>query len=91
MRDQLLHLVHHAVVNLLTLVLFDILSLAVIDAHQVIPQSWDHKELLHHTVHVTDATEVAKTDILLVAFRLNLWHIIPVLGLLDSQNQRHKV
>lgn len=56
MSDKLLQLMHHVVINLLTLVFFEILRLAVVHAQQIVPEGRHHKELLHHTVHVADAT-----------------------------------
>jgi len=59
MRNQLLHLMHHIVINFFALIFLDLFLLAIIDAHQIVSEGWDHEELLHHTVHVADAAEVA--------------------------------
>ena len=91
MSDQLLHLVHHVVVNLLILVLFDLLGLAVIDAEQVVAEGGDHEELLHHTVHVADAAQVAQAYILLIALRGNLRNIAESLWLLNCHNEGDKI
>ena len=63
--DELLQLVHHVVIDHFALVLLHLLLLAVVDAEQVVAESWHHEELLHHAVHVADATEVAQTDVFL--------------------------
>ena len=89
--DQLLHLVHHVVVNLLILVLFDLLGLAVIDAEQVVAEGGDHEELLHHAIHVADAAQIAQADVLLIALRLDLRNVVPRLGLLDGRDERRQV
>jgi len=56
MCDELLQLMHHIVIDFLTLVLLQILRLAIIHAQQVVAEGGHHEELLHHTVHVADAT-----------------------------------
>ena len=58
---------HHVVIDLLTLVLLDFLSLAIINAEQIITEGRNHEELLHHTIHVANAPQVAQTHIFLIA------------------------
>lgn len=59
MSDQLLSLMHHVVIDCLTLVFFELFIFTVIDAHQVVSEGGNHEELLHHAVHVADAAKVA--------------------------------
>ena len=89
--DHLLQLMHHAVVNALPLVVLEVFGLAVIDAEQVVAEGWNHEELLHHTVHIADTAQVAKTHICLRAFRLNLRDVVPGPGFLDSGNEWHEL
>ena len=48
MSDQLLELVHHVVIDLVTPVLLQVLFFAIINTHQVVSEGWHHEELLHH-------------------------------------------
>ena len=87
MSHQLLHLVHHVVIDFFTFVLYQILWFAVINAKQVVPESRNHEELLHHGIHVADAAQVAQTDVLLVPLLGRLGLIAPSLRLLNCLNQ----
>ena len=70
-----------------TFVLYKILWFAVINAKQVVPESRNHEELLHHGIHVADAAQVAQTDVLLVPLLGRLGLIAPRLRLLNCLNQ----
>jgi hypothetical protein len=59
--------VKHIVIDLLTLVLLNIFGLTVIHGEKVVTEGRYHEELLHHSVHVANATKVTKTDVLLFA------------------------
>lgn len=67
MGNQLLKLVHHVVIDLLSFVFSQLFWLAVINTEQVVAECRHHKELLHHTVHVADAAKVDETTVLLVS------------------------
>ena len=85
-------LVHHIVIDLVALVLLHIQRLSIVNAEQVITESRNHKELLHHTVHVANAAQVAKTNIFLVALSAYLrWNIVPTLWLLYCLYERCKL
>ena len=85
--DQLLHLVHHVVINFFTLVIYKILWSAVINGKQVLPEGSNHEEFLHHGIHVADAAQVAQTDVLLVPLLSRLGLVAPILRLLNCLNQ----
>ena len=57
----------HIIINHFVFVLHEILRDAIIDAKQIVAKAWDHEELLHHAVHVANATEVSEADELLQA------------------------
>jgi len=88
MSNQALQLVQHIVIEDLTLVLLVVLPDAIIDAQKVVAEGWGHKELLHHAVHVTDATEILETHVLLQGCALTGWLVVPLVGLLDLFKQR---
>ena len=46
---------------------------------------------MHHAVHVADAAKVSETYVPLVSLRRGLGHVVPVLRLLDSLDQGHKL
>ena len=77
----------HVVVNDSTFILSQLLSLAVLYAEQVVPERWDHEELLHHAIHVADAAEIAQANIILTAAFSSLFRrrcVVPHTWLLDS-------
>ena len=81
--EESLHLMQHVVVNDFLLVFSGVLSDAIFHTEQVVAESWDHKELLHHRVHVADASEVLQTHIVAeITTRLS-WSVLPTLLLLD--------
>ena len=87
MCEKYLHLVKHVVINVFSLILDDLFGLSVINAEQVVPQRGNHEELLHHGVHVADASQVAQTHVLLKPFLSGLRLIAPSFGLLNCLNQ----
>ena len=64
--NQFLHLMQHVIVVHVSFVLLHIWRLSIIYAKQVVAEVWNHVELLHHAVHVADATEIFQPDVLLV-------------------------
>lgn len=89
--NQFLHLVHHVIIHLFALVVFQVFWLPVVNAEQVVAEGRDHEELLHHAVHVADAAQIAQADVLLVALRLDLRNVVPSLGLLDGRDERRQM
>ena len=89
--NQFLHLVHHVIINLFALVVFQVFWLAVVNAEQVVAEGRDHEELLHHAIHVADAAQIAQADVLLVALRLDLRNVAPRLRLLDGRDERRQL
>ena len=67
----------HIIIDLITLVLFDIFGESVVDAKQVVSEGWHHEELLKHAVHVADAAEVAKAAVLLAAINITGGGVAP--------------
>lgn len=90
---QFLKLVHHVVIDLITLVVDYICWLAIIDTEKIVAEGGSHEELLHHGVHVADAAEVNETNIFLLGGRVRGCRrlIIPRLRLLDRSDQGLKV
>ena len=88
MSDELLQLVHHVIVDHVTLVLFHLLGLAIVNAEQVIAEGGNHEELLHHAVHVADADQVAQADVLLRrVWRIGRRRVAPRVGFLDGDDE----
>ena len=74
----------HTIVFQLVAELLHVRRYAVIDAQQVVPESRDHVELLHHTVHIANATKISESYVGLDAFSLVWRLVIPTGWLLDS-------
>ena len=93
MSEKLLHLVEHVVVDLLALVLDQLFLLAILNAQKIVSESWNHKELLHHGVHVANASQISQTNILLsstLTSFLAWWLIVPHFGLIDLVEHWHQ-
>ena len=87
-----MELVHHIVVDHVALVLLHLFRLSVVHTEQIVAEGWDHEELLHHAVHVADATKVAQANVLLCALsRVGLRSVAPGIGLLDGDDERHEL
>ena len=68
MRHQLLHLMHHVVIDYLSLEVNELLGNTIFHRERVVAEGWDHEELLHHHVHTADAAQVLQASLLLSAF-----------------------
>lgn len=73
------------------LVLLVIFRYSIVNTKDVIAEGWCHEELLHHAVHITDATKVSETNVLLKCRALAGWLIVPLIGLLNHVKQWAKL
>jgi len=81
------------IIYLVTSIVLHVGRHLVIYAHQIVPKRRDHEELLHHTVHITDTSQVDKPDIFLasVATVRTGWLIFPPFGLFDQCHERNQL
>ena len=77
MGQQFLHLVQHVIILLLALVLSYGRLHSVIHAQHVVTEGRNHKELLHHRVHVANATQIAQAYVLLHSAGITCRLIVP--------------
>ena len=61
---------------------------AIVDTQQVIPEGRDHKELLHHTVHVAYAAEIPDPNVCLHPLALRTGRgVVPLVWLFDRVHE----
>jgi hypothetical protein len=76
--ENLLKLMKNIIINLVSFELLKVFWLLIINRKEVISESWDHKELLEHRVHIASATKIFQTTVLLtVSGSGSSWLIIP--------------
>ena len=74
----------HVVIDHFVFMLYHLRFNTVVDGKEVVPELWYQEELLHHAVHVADATEIPETHIGLGSLRLtSRGSIVPILWLFD--------
>ena len=89
--NQALQLVKHVIVKYFALVLLVVFSDAIIHAEDVVAEGRCHEELLHHTVHVANATKVPESDVLLESSILSGRLVVPLVWILDLFEKRSKL
>jgi len=68
MSHQLLKLMQHVIIYFQAFVFLDVFWEMVIYTEEVISESWNHKELLEHGVHVTNASKIPESHVFLLFF-----------------------
>lgn len=91
MGNKSLELMQQVIIKYFTFVFFVICRCAIVNTKNIVSEGWGHEELLHHAVHVTDATEVSKTDVFLHSRALPRWLIVPLVWLINHLKERHKL
>jgi len=78
----------HVIIDLFIFIFHNLFFDSVINTKQIVPESWYHKELLQHAVHIADTTQVFKTDVLLKTFICAWRGIVPMFWTFYEIQQR---
>jgi hypothetical protein len=77
------------IVNLVSLVVNKVLWVTIINGEKVVAESWYHKELLHHRIHIANATKVFEANVFLSALdSVARRRVVPSIVPLDHAHQR---